>query len=192
MFISSKANNKSKQLTQNDWLYAALEILSTYGVESVKIVPLAKKLGVTSGSFYWHFSDRPALYDSLLDYWEREMTDKAIEAAKDYEGSPRDRIWALMEQVMDSGMAKYDLAIGHWAKSYTKAQEVFSRTVEKRLTFATWMFEQVGFDKIQAETRGRIMVVYMMGESTLLPGDHRERKELLKLKHEILTTLQQR
>ena len=192
MSISSKANNKSKQLTQNDWLYAALEILSTYGVESVKIVPLAKKLGVTSGSFYWHFSDRPALYDALLDYWEREMTDKAIEAAKDYEGSPRDRIWALMEQVMDSGMAKYDLAIWHWAQSYAKAQEVFSRTVEKRFSFATWMFEQVGFDKIQAESRGRMMVVYMMGESTLLSGDPRDRKGFLKLEHEILTTLQKR
>ena len=188
MSISSKANNKSKQLTQNDWLYAALEILSTYGVESVKIVPLAKKLGVTSGSFYWHFSDRPALYDSLLDYWEREMTDKAIEAAKDYEGSPRDRIWGLMEQVMDSGMAKYDLAIWHWAQSYQKAQKVFNRAVEKRFSFAAWMFEQAGFDKIQAESRGRMMVVYMMGESTLLPEDHRNRKEVLKLKYELLTT----
>jgi len=187
MVVSNKANTKSKQLTQNDWLYAALEVLSTCGVESVKVVPLAKKLGVTSGSFYWHFSDRPALYDSLLDYWEREMTDKAIVTAKEYEGSPRDRIWGLMEQVMDSGMAKYDLAIGHWAKSYTKAQEVFSRTVEKRLTFATWMFEQVGFDKIQAESRGRMMVVYMMGESTLLPKESADRKEHLKLKFKILT-----
>ena len=189
MSISSKANNKSKQLTQNDWLYAALEILSTYGVESVKIVPLAKKLGVTSGSFYWHFSDRPALYDSLLDYWEREMTDKAIEAAKAFKGaSPKDRIWGLMEQVMDSGMAKYDLAIWHWAQSYEKAQKVFNRAVEKRFSFAAWMFEQAGFDKIQAESRGRMMVVYMMGESTLLPEDHRNRKEVLKLKYELLTT----
>ena len=189
MAESEKTNKISKQLTKKEWLNAALETLSTYGVESVKIVPLAKMLGVTSGSFYWHFSDRPALYDALLDYWEREMTDKAIEAAKDYKGvSPKERIWRLMEQVMDSGMAKYDLAIWHWAQSYEKAHEVFSRAVEKRFTFAAWMFEQAEFDKIQAESRGRMMVVYMMGESTLLPGDPHSRKELLKLKHEILTT----
>jgi hypothetical protein len=94
-----------------------------------------------------------------------------------------------MEQVMDSGMAKYDLAIWHWAQSYAKAQEVFIRTVEKRFSFATWMFEQVGFDKIQAESRGRMMVVYMMGESTLLPGDSGDRKGILKIKYDILMTL---
>ena len=91
----------SKRLSKSDWLGAALELLSISGVESVKIVPLAKRLGVTSGSFYWHFSNRPELYKALLDYWEREMTDKAIEAARNFQGPPEERIWNLMEQVMD-------------------------------------------------------------------------------------------
>ena len=161
-------------------------MLSSSGIGAVKIVPLAKKLGVTSGSFYWHFEHRPELYGALLEYWEREMTDNAIETAKAYSGPPENRIWNLMEEVMDSGMAKYDLAVWHWAQSDVKAQEVFTRTIEKRFAFATWMFRQVGFDRIQAEVRGRMMVVYMMGESTLLPGEPIGRKELLRLKHEIL------
>ena len=180
------AKTNPKRLNQNDWLKAALKILRESGIDSVKIVPLAKSLGVTSGSFYWHFADRPALYDALLDYWEKEMTDKAIEAAKAYKGSPEDRIWNLMEQVMDTGMAKYDLAVWHWAQANDKAREVFSRTIEKRFGFAAWMFEQVGFDASQAEVRGRMMVVYMMGEATLLPGESSERKERLRLKHQIL------
>ena len=180
--------NDSKQLSKNDWLQAALEFLGISGIESVKIVPLAAHLGVTSGSFYWHFSNRPELYSALLDYWETEMTDKAIEAARKYSGSPEDRIWNLMKEVMDSGMAKYDLAVWHWAQSDGEAQEVFSRTIEKRFAFATWMFEQVGFASIQAEVRGRMMVVYMMGESTLLPGAPSDRKERLRLKHQILTS----
>ncbi len=180
-------NNDSNQLRKKDWLRAALEFLGTSGIESVKIVPLAAHLGVTSGSFYWHFSNRTELYSALLEYWETEMTDKAIEAAREYSGSPEHRIWNLMEEVMDSGMARYDLAVWHWAQSDGEAQAVFSRTIEKRFAFATWMFEQVGFDPIQAEARGRMMVVYMMGESTLLPGASPDRKEGLRLKHQLLT-----
>lgn len=176
----------SKRLSKSDWLVAALNLLSISGVESVKIVPLAKQLGVTSGSFYWHFSDRPELYEALLEYWEREMTDKAIEAARNYQGLPEERIWLLMEQVMDSGFAKYDLAIWHWAQTDSSAQETFRRTIEKRFSFAAWMFAQVGFDQTQAEVRGRMLVVYMMGESTLLPKESDDRKEHLKLKHNIL------
>lgn len=179
--------NDSKQLRKNDWLRAALDFLGTSGIESVKIVPLAVHLGVTSGSFYWHFSNRRELYSALLEYWETEMTDKAIETASNYPGSAEDRIWNLMEEVMDSGMAKYDLAVWHWAQSGDEAREVFSRTIEKRFSFATWMFEQVGFDSNQAEVRGRMMVVCMMGESTLLPGEPSDRKERLRLKHQILT-----
>ena len=60
--------NDSKQLRKNDWLRAALDFLGASGIESVKIVPLATHLGVTSGSFYWHFSNRPELYSALLEY----------------------------------------------------------------------------------------------------------------------------
>lgn len=182
------AETNPKKLNQNDWLKAALKILGKSGIDSVKIVPLSKSLGVTTGSFYWHFADRPTLHDALLEYWEKEMTGKAIEAARTFKGAPEERIWRLMEQVMDAGMAKYDLAIWHWAQSNPKAKEVFRRTVEKRFSFAAWMFEQAGFDEVQAKMRGRMMVVYMMGESTLVSENKTDRKESLRLKHEILTS----
>ena len=180
-------NGKNERLSREDWIRGALELLSTVGVEGVKIVPLAERLGVTSGSFYWHFKNRRELHDALLDYWEREMTDAAIEAAKSFEGTPKERIWLLMEQVMDAGMASFDLAIWHWAQSDTAVQTVFQRTLDKRFTFARWMFVEAGFSNIQAEARGRLMVVYLMGESTLIPDAPGKRKKWLRLKYEILT-----
>ena len=178
---------KTKRLGRDDWIRGALELLSTAGVEKVKIVPLAARLGVTSGSFYWHFTNRRQLYNELLEYWEQEMTDNAIEQAKHFQGPPKERILLLMEQVMATGMARYDLAIWHWAQSDAAAQTVFQRTLDKRFAFAVWMFRQAGFGKVQAETRGRMMVVYMMGESTLIPDAPGKRKKRMKLKHEILT-----
>jgi len=183
----SMVKTKTKRLSRDDWVRGALELLSTAGVESVKIVPLARKLGVTSGSFYWHFTNRRHLHDALLEYWVREMTDAAIDAAKRFEGPPKERIFHLMGQVMATGMARFDLAIWHWAQSDAVVKKIFRRTINKRFAFAAWMFKQAGFSDSQAKVRGRMMVVYMMGESTLVPGTSGNRKEQLKLKYEILT-----
>ena len=71
-----------KRLSRKDWLHGALELLTVTGIEGVKIVPLAERLGVTSGSFYWHFKNRKELHEALLYFWEHEMTDIAIEVAK--------------------------------------------------------------------------------------------------------------
>lgn len=177
---------KNKRLTREEWLFSALELMSKKGIESVKVVVLAKHLGVTSGSFYWHFKDRKDLCEALLNYWEREMTDVAIDVAKKFQDSPEKRIWKLMEQEMDTGLAKYDFAISLWAQTDSAAKTVLQRVMEKRFSFATWMFMELGFDKLQAEARGRMMVVYMMGESTLISYPPKKRKEMLKIKHKIL------
>jgi len=65
------------------------------------------------------------------------------------------------------------------------------RVLKKRFAFAAWMFSEAGFSREQAEIRGRMMVTYMMGESTLFPDSMAQRKEFIKLKHAILTAPEQ-
>ena len=180
--------NKPERLTRNDWLQAALETMHKSGVEGVKVAPLAARMGVTTGSFYWHFKNRRELLESLLGYWERTMTDAPIEETTKFEGSPKDRILVLMKRVMVDNLAGYDLPIWHWAQSDVGAGRVFQRALDKRFAFATWMFLEAGFPKQQAEIRGRMMVVYLMGESTLVSDSISSRTELIKQKHAILTS----
>ena len=47
-----------KTLTAEDWARAALEAIAEDGVTAVAVEPLARSLGVTKGSFYWHFANR--------------------------------------------------------------------------------------------------------------------------------------
>ena len=182
-----KGTQSRERLSREDWLQAALETMRSAGIDGVKLVPLARRLGVTTGSFYWHFKNRRELHDALLEYWEREMTDAVIDAANAFAGSPRERIWRLMEQVMTAGLASLDLALWHWAQTDTGARRAFKRVLKKRFEFAARTFSQAGFSDEQAEVRGRMMVVYMMGESTLVSGPMAKRKKNLKLKHAILT-----
>ena len=166
--------SEGRRLTREDWLEGALR-LCEISIDAVKVAPLATELGVTTGSFYWHFKDRPELLEALLEYWEREMTDAAIVAAKDYDGPPAERILFLMESVMTGNLARYDRSIWHWAQSDAAAKRVFKRVLKKRFAFAAWMFCEAGFSKEQAEIRGRMMVIYMMGESTLIPDSMAKR-----------------
>ena len=54
---------KYNHFNRNDWVAGALELLELSGVENLKVVILAERLGVTSGSFYWHFKNRRQLLD---------------------------------------------------------------------------------------------------------------------------------
>lgn len=107
-------HEKTKRLTRNDWLKAALSLCGA-GIDNLKVAPLAEHLGVTTGSFYWHFKNRRVLLQALLDYWERETTDIAIEAARQFTGPPAGRILLIMETVMIDRLARYDLPIWQWA-----------------------------------------------------------------------------
>jgi AcrR family transcriptional regulator len=61
-----------RQRSRESWLRAARLALLRHGVNGVSIEPLAMSLGVTKGSFYWHFKDRTDLLEALLREWEQE------------------------------------------------------------------------------------------------------------------------
>ena len=62
----------TRRLEREDWTRAGLAALERDGVEAVAVVPLARELGVTRGSFYWHFASRDELLRRVLERWERE------------------------------------------------------------------------------------------------------------------------
>lgn len=74
--------------TKEDWILLAYKVLNEGGVSAIKVVPMAKRLNLTSGSFYWHFKNVRELLDEVLRYWEQELTDKVIAQAKTF-GGPR-------------------------------------------------------------------------------------------------------
>src|SRR5215470_15475319 len=64
-----KIKDKVARLDADAWIAAAFEALAEGGIDAVRVEPLAKALGITKGSFYWHFADRRALIDAMLGSW---------------------------------------------------------------------------------------------------------------------------
>ena len=61
------------RLTRSDWERAALQAIAESGMNAVAVEPLARRLGVTKGSFYWHFANREALMAAAITRWERDQ-----------------------------------------------------------------------------------------------------------------------
>ena len=177
---------RSKRLSRQDWLNAAIQELEEHGFDGIKVVVLAKKIGSTSGSFYWHFKDQPALLAAVLEFWEETLTNEIIVRSRRFGGSPEERILELMTNVIEHDAAGLDHAISVWARRDKKVKEIYERTIERRFDHAAWMFRQVGFSRRQAAIRGRLMVAYLMGESSTLLKSNRRWKSIVKEEFEIL------
>src|SRR3954466_3815006 len=82
-------------LDRERWEQAALDALERGGLAAVAVEPLARELGVTKGSFYWHFDNRQELIDAALALWVRVHVDGPLHAWAAVE-DPRERLMALI------------------------------------------------------------------------------------------------
>ena len=146
------------------WLRAGLEALRKGGVAAVRVERLAADVGVTKGSFYWHFRDRGALLDALLEFWSREMTDAEFERIHGLRAGLAARLLALAEDVLEKGMGRYDPAIRAWGRTDRKVAAAVAQVDRRRVRALTGFFEEGGFGTAQARTRARVFYTFLLGE----------------------------
>jgi AcrR family transcriptional regulator len=179
---------KSERLSREDWLAAALEVLYAEGVGKVSIVRIARDLGVTSGSFYWHFKDRNDLLRSLLDFWVRSQTEAIIEEVDQFEGTPSERLFRLMESLTMGEQARYDVAVRAWAGFDDMAADVVRGIDKRRIEWVRSIFHELGFSGNEAEMRARMFAYYQLAEPSVLWREpKKKRREIIKLRHRLLT-----
>jgi len=175
--MAEKTNDRGS-LSKQDWLQAALEVLNQRGISAVKVLPLSKKLGVTRGSFYWHFEDRDELLREMLQYWEIELTDSVIKHARNLGAPPRERLADVLTNVILNRRSLYDTAIAAWGMFDEHAATCYARVLRKRLRFLSSMLSEAGVDKEQADFRARLILGFALSSG---PGRGRTtRADLLK------------
>ncbi len=151
-------------LGRADWLRAAEEILVARGVEAVRITRLAEELGVTRGSFYWHFKDRGALLDALIARWETKNTRAVIEAAEDALDLTGG-ILALFDVWIDVRRfdPRLDSALRDWARRSAAVREAVEAADKARLRAIAELFTRNGYDEADAMVRARIIYFGQVG-----------------------------
>lgn len=130
------------RLTAADWSRAALGAIAQRGVSNVSVERLARELGATKGSFYWHFKDRSALIVTALELWELEHTDRVIKALSPI-ADPRDRFRRLIEiSFREETGALIDANLLASADDPTVA-DALERVARKRLAFVDRIFAEL-------------------------------------------------
>jgi AcrR family transcriptional regulator len=104
----------SKQRSAEDWVQAATRALAAQGIDAVRVERLAADLGVTKGSFYWHFADLAALRAAVLATWEARATTEIIERVEERGGDAADKLRRLGEIVF-GGEGALERQVRAWA-----------------------------------------------------------------------------
>jgi len=176
------------RLGREDWLRQALQVLEEDGVHGIRVERVARDLGVTKGSFYWHFRDHDDLLQSVLDYWSDAFNDRVIENPELLSADPNESLVNIIEFVQENDLDRYELAMRAWAETDTRVAKVVKDVYARRFEFVKFFFHQHGFSELQTEARARLLLCYLSWEPSLLfDEDKRRRNELRRLYHEILT-----
>lgn len=149
-------------MTADAWAEAALEMIAESGLETVAVEPLARRLGVTKGSFYWHFASRQALLEAALERWERRETDEVLARAAQ-ERDPRKRLARLFREADGSRRAgRLYLALTGAMENHP-IQTVVRRVMDHRVTFLHECYAAMGLSGGEAAKRAILAYSVFLG-----------------------------
>jgi AcrR family transcriptional regulator len=159
-------------LTPEAWIEAATQVLVDSGIDHVRVDVLAQELGVTRGSFYWHFRDREDLLRRVLQAWHTRATQLltarlASAHGADPQAQIRDVISLPFRGRAALKAARIELAIRAWARRDETARAAVDEADASRLAYHVQLFGQLGFAADEARARAFVLYGYEVAESLL-------------------------
>ncbi|WP_054814768.1 TetR/AcrR family transcriptional regulator [Nocardia arizonensis] len=142
---------------------AALELLAREGVAAIKIPRLCSELGVTKGSFYWHFDDVDQLMEAMADRWTA-VQGEAIRALSAIDTIPvEQRIEMMTTLLVDHSTWVVEATIREWARTDPTVAAAVNALERKVFETVQQTMLEIGFDETQARLRAGAMVYLGIG-----------------------------
>ncbi len=159
--------------TPQTWTTAATDVLVDQGIDHVRVDVLAKQLGVTRGSFYWHFRDRDALLRSVLQSWHEGTTQQLTARLRGAHTDPRQQLRDVLSLPLRGRAAvrgaRIELAIRAWARRDAVARVAVDEADASRMAYIAQVFSSLGFAPAEARSRAFLAYAFVVGES-LMPN----------------------
>jgi len=153
--MNTTVRNKKVKLTARDWEQAALAMIADKGLNALAVEPLARIMGITKGSFYWHFPNREALLTQALKHWEehdaRNLT-RALSAIAD----PTERLRSFFRASSREVFTAEVFSSLIFAADHPQVEPVLERVASRRIKHLSQAFEQLGLSSTAAENRARL------------------------------------
>jgi AcrR family transcriptional regulator len=151
---------------RQSWLNAGLQALAAQGPEGLRVMQIAKQMGVTKGSFYWHFKDLAEFQAAVLDEWERCHTRQAIACVEAVGG---DDATKLRNVFLGSAGDNFTLSrsVRAWSLTNANAREVQTRVDQSRIDYLEQLLRGVGWSDDDAVVLARWSYCAFIGYSTV-------------------------
>lgn len=160
--VAELANNKRSTLSAADWEQQALEVIAEQGVTALAVEPLARRMRITKGSFYWHFKSREELLDQALDRWE-EHDARNLAASMNAIDDPRQRLIAFIRGVSRERLTHNVYSALCAAADHVQVEPVLERVARRRMRQIARAFSELGFEPAQADHRARLTYSVYLG-----------------------------
>lgn len=147
----------------------------------MRVEALAVSLGVSKGGFYWHFKDRQALLEEMLDRWEKDVVEDVIAQIESRPAEPRAKLQQLFELAPSVDFA-VELALRDWSRRDSEVAERLRRIDTRRMDYLRLLFGQFCADENDVEARSMLAFSLFIGSYFIVAGHgDKTRSQVLQL-----------
>jgi AcrR family transcriptional regulator len=165
--VKTEESTTRKPLDRSGWIAGAIDALADEGVAGMCVEALAKRFGVTKGSFYWHFKDRQELLGAVLAAWkEGRIREDGSDVSAADEGQKLRKI--IDAYGNDRREIVIELAVRDWARRDAQAAAAVEAVDRRRLENACRLFVAEGYGVDEAMSRSRLLYAYLLGDRLLV------------------------
>jgi AcrR family transcriptional regulator len=159
--MASATALKTSPLQPDDWIRAAFARLAGEGIDAVRIELLARDLGVSKGSFYWHFQDREELLAKMFERWEKDENEWLDETVITPNAAAR---WArFVHHCTDLQLARLESAMRTWSRRDDRIAARISMIEKKRTAHIASVLRAIGFVAPAAESWAEMTLLVYLG-----------------------------
>ena len=160
--MNASSKPERTRLSAEDWELAALQMIADQGVGALAVEALARQLGVTKGSFYWHFRTREALLNAAMERWE-QYGEREIIGQIEQIADPRQRLPELFRRVAHELQPHRVYAALLKALDHPQVVPVMARVSQRRMEFLTTVYREAGLPPTEALNRARLTYAAYVG-----------------------------
>lgn len=159
----SGGDDMNEQLSAKDWLDQGLKVLASRGFTALKAEPMAKVMGVSRGSFYWHFADVAAFHAALLKHW-RDIAAEQIISGVEASAGDEPAIAVLLRRSFTIRLS-LERAVRSWAASDAAAQHAVQAIDKRRLGYIEGLLTARGLPPDVAQARAQVLYWAFLGHA---------------------------
>jgi len=164
VFVTLAVTKKKERstLSAGDWEQQALVLIAEKGIRAVAVESLAKRMGVTKGSFYWHFHNRESLLEQSLIRWEKHDAAN-LQTSLSAIDDPRERLRSFFRRTGREKLTHNVYSSLCMASDHPQVEPLLERVAARRMKHIEKAFEEIGFDPQQASHRARLTYSAYLG-----------------------------